>query len=108
MSADSGLPAVKPHGTRYNDGKLQWSMAEMKALEPMIRVLMFGAMKYERNNWKKGLKLDEILDSLQRHYVAILSGEANDTESGLPHIGHLLCNAMFYSYFTEVKPDHEF
>lgn len=40
------LPEKKAHSLRYNDGKLRWSMVDMKALEPMIRVLMYGAHKY--------------------------------------------------------------
>lgn len=30
-------------GSRYNEGKLKWSYVPFKALEPMVRVLMFGA-----------------------------------------------------------------
>lgn len=89
----------KPHGARYNDGKLKWSYVNFKALEPMVRVLMFGAQKYEPFNWQKGLDKVEVLESLQRHLAAMLDGEQNDVESGLHHIGHLMCNAMFYSYF---------
>ena len=50
------------------------------------------------DNWKKGLDTNEVLDSLTRHLFALISGEENDPESGLPHMGHLLCNAMFYQY----------
>jgi hypothetical protein len=33
-----------------------------------------------------------------RHLIALLDGEELDSESGLPHIGHIMCNAMFHSY----------
>ena len=33
-------------GDRFNTGKLKWSLLSWKALEPMVRVLMFGAEKY--------------------------------------------------------------
>lgn len=92
-------------GLRFNQGKLRWELLPDKALEPMIRVLEYGAKKYTDNNWQKGLVLPEILACLQRHLVALKSGETHDEESGQPHIGHILCNAMFYSYFTEVHPE---
>lgn len=91
----------KTHGDRYNDGKLKWSYVNFKALEPMVQVLMFGAQKYSPFNWQKGLQKDEILESAMRHLTKMIDGEINDPESGLPHIGHLMCNCMFYQYMVE-------
>jgi hypothetical protein len=81
---------------RYNTGKPQWHLVDMKALEPMIRVLEYGAKKYSTDNWRKGMPREMVLDCLIRHVAALLDGEENDPESGLPHIGHVMCNAMFY------------
>lgn len=86
---------------RFNDGKLKWSLVHFKSLEPMVRVLMFGAQKYSVDNWKKGLDKKEILESMQRHLAALIDGEQNDPESGLSHMGHIQCNALFYNYFNE-------
>lgn len=83
---------------RYNDGKLQWSLVHFKSLEPMVQVLEFGARKYAPHNWKKGLGLKKVMESMMRHVAAIMDGEVNDPETGLPHIGHIMCNAMFWSY----------
>jgi len=94
-------------GTRYNTGKIQWSLVDFDSLEPMVKVLEFGAKKYDAHNWKKGLKTDQICESLIRHLTAYLRGENNDTESGLPHVGHILCNAMFLSYMHTYKPDFD-
>jgi hypothetical protein len=88
----------KDHGMRYNDGKLKWSYVHFQSMEPMVRVLMFGAQKYEPHNWQKGLNKVEILESMQRHLAKMMDGEENDPESGLSHIGHIMCNAMFWSY----------
>lgn len=90
---------MKAHGDRYNDGKLKWSYVNFKAMEPMVRVLMFGSQKYAPKNWMKGLDKVEVLESMQRHLAALMDGQQNDPESGLHHIGHLMCNCMFYSYF---------
>jgi hypothetical protein len=88
-------------GLRYNNGKLRWSLVHFKSIEPLVRVLMFGATKYDDNNWKKGLPPKEVLESMQRHLAALIDGEINDPESGLPHIGHIQCNAMFYQFFQD-------
>ena len=116
---------------RYNGGKPQWSLVEFSSLETMVRVLEYGAHKYSlfkdvngniikgseitieeaanlevfssgKDNWKLGFanKL-EILESLFRHLIALMRGEIYDKESGLPHIGHLMCNALFFSYHTK-------
>ncbi|AGO48946.1 dATP / dGTP pyrophosphohydrolase [Cellulophaga phage phi14:2] len=92
-------------GLRENDGKLKWSLVSWKALEPMVRVLMFGAQKYESWNWSKGLKYTEVCESLQRHLNAFIQGENNDLESKLEHVGHILCNAMFLSYMFLFRKD---
>lgn len=92
-------------GIRENQGKLRWSLVSWKALEPMVKVLMFGAKKYDDNNWKKGLKYTEVCESLQRHMNAFIDGENNDKESKLYHIGHIMCNAMFLSYMFLFRKD---
>lgn len=116
-------------GFRYNIGKPKWSLMHYKSMEPMIRVLEYGAHKYTlyededgniikgsevtqqevidrklkvhltgKENWKKPLDLVEIMESMQRHVAAIMDGEEFDSESGISHMGHIQCNAMFYNY----------
>jgi hypothetical protein len=116
---------------RYNEGKPQWSLVDFDSLEPMVRVLEYGAHKYSifkdkegnlikgadisvedakeleivssgKDNWKLGFANKfKILESLFRHLIALMKGETHDKESGLPHIGHLMCNALFFSYHTK-------
>ena len=88
---------------RYNAGKPRWSLVDHKSLEPLVRVLEFGENKYGRFNWKKGLDKTEILESLYRHLISLMDGQEFDEETGLHHIGHIMSNAMFYSYFMEEK-----
>lgn len=88
-------------GLRFNEGKRKWSLVHYKSLEPMIEVLEFGAKKYTADNWKKGMDKKQILECLQRHLAKLMDGETHDPESKLHHVGHILCNAMFYSYFTQ-------
>lgn len=86
---------------RYNEGKPKWSLVDFKSLEPLVRVMEYGEMKYSRDNWKIGLNPTETLDSLARHLFKLMSGEEVDSESGLPHTGHILANIMFYIYHHE-------
>tara|TARA_B110000285_G_C14809135_1_gene461130 strand:- start:423 stop:689 length:267 start_codon:yes stop_codon:yes gene_type:complete len=71
----------------------------------MVKVLMFGAEKYDDHNWKKGLKFTEVMESMQRHMNAFADGENDDKESKLTHVGHILCNAMFLSYMYLFRKD---
>lgn len=99
------MAALAAMGNRFNQGKLQWHLVDFRALVPMVQVLMFGKNKYAEDQWKNGLSKKEILDSLHRHTFAMLSGELVDPESGELHIGHALCNLLFYSYFTTVNTE---
>jgi ubiquitin-protein ligase len=88
---------------RHNECKPKWSLVHYESLLPMIAVLEFGCIKYSRDNWKKGLDLKEILESMQRHLAALMDGEENDKESGISHMGHIQFNAMFYNYHYNEK-----
>ena len=86
---------------RFNTNKSQLSsMLEADvAMKGMCKVFEFGAEKYARSNWKKGLPVDEIIDSLLRHLMSVANGEVIDPESKLPHIDHITCNAVFLATF---------
>lgn len=94
---------------RYNNEKpkLSYIVEFPNALEGVTRVLEFGAKKYARSNWKKGLPFSEVLDSMLRHQVAWLNGEDNDKESGLSHLDHILCNALFLSELSRIQTDFD-
>ena len=87
---------------RYNNGKVELSLLPKSFLDETAKVLMFGAKKYDRNNWKKGMKYTSVYDSLQRHLTSFLDGEDKDPESQLLHLGHAACNLAFLiEYYTK-------
>lgn len=100
-------PPLSTQGSRDNSDKpaISMVMEAPAAVEGIARVLMFGEKKYSRANWKKGLKVTEIIDSMQRHVLRILAGEDIDQESGLPHADHIGCNALFLSEMMATRPD---
>lgn len=90
---------------RFNSAKPKMSLLDLHSLVPAVQVLEFGMLKYSRNNWKKGLKRSEVIDSLMRHILAMQKGEEIDPESGLSHIGHIQCNAMFLGHPNTIKDE---
>jgi hypothetical protein len=92
---------------RYNKGKLKWSLVDWKSLEPMVRVLEMGAEKYAPYNWTKGMPVTEVSESLLRHMFAYLDGENTDPESGIEHLGHVMCNVMFLIHIMREKPEFD-
>lgn len=94
-------------GARKNSGKPELSMV-LEARAALIggsRVLMFGCDKYARCNWLQGMKHTPLVDSLMRHLVAWQAGEDLDEDSGLPHVDHVLVNALFLSEMYHTRPD---
>ncbi len=82
-------------GSRLNNGKPELSYVPQGLVEGCARAMMFGAKKYARNNWRKGLKDSECMDSLLRHAFKYMNGEEMDDESGECHLDHIAANIGF-------------
>lgn len=67
----------------------------LDALGAVVEVLEMGAKKYAPRNWERGLSWSQTADSLLRHVTAWYCGEQRDPESGLLHLSHVACNALF-------------
>jgi len=87
---------TQPIGRKYDGGKLEYGLLPPFALEETVKVLTFGAQKYERDNWQKVPDSKRrYFDALQRHLWAWKKGEQNDQESGIHHLAHAMCCLMF-------------
>lgn len=94
-------------GARYNTGKPQLSyvMEFPNAITGVAQVAEFGAIKYARNNYKKGLNHVEIIDSLLRHLRDYMAGEDLDTESKLAHVNHIAWNGLALAEMVALHPE---
>lgn len=95
------LPVLPTGDLKFDGDKPQPTLLMRgcaKAIAGVIAVLGFGAKKYAADSWKQ-IEDGETRyrDALYRHLSAIEQGEAHDPESGLPHIDHIACNALFLS-----------
>ena len=89
-------------GRKDDTGKADWTLMPFKALEPVVRVLEFGAYKYGRENWKSvQTPRRRYLAAAYRHLNSITDGEWPDKESNLPHAAHAICCLLFLLWFGE-------
>lgn len=67
-----------------------------RALEEVGRVLTFGAQKYSAHSWKHVEdNQNRYWAAKVRHELARAKGEERDPETGLLHMAHEACNALF-------------
>ena len=91
-------------GRKFDGGKLQYGLVPPLALRETVKVLTFGAEKYEPDNWKRVPDPNRrYFDAAQRHLWAYKEGEVNDPESGVSHLAHALCCIMFMLDLDEEK-----
>jgi hypothetical protein len=83
-------------GRKFDGGKLEYGLLPPLALEETVKVLTFGAQKYERDNWQKVPDAKRrYFDALQSHVWSWKQGEQIDPESGIHHLAHAMCCLMF-------------
>ncbi|WYM31507.1 hypothetical protein VL73_25 [Erwinia phage VL73] len=93
-STDSAITDMK-----YDKGKSRVDLLLdgcPNAIKSVSDVLTFGAKKYADHSWQ-GVDngSSRYKAALMRHLLAHSSGELNDPESGLSHLSHVACNALF-------------
>jgi hypothetical protein len=67
-----------------------------RALEAVGQVLTFGAQKYAAHSWQHVEdNHNRYWAAKIRHELARAKGETHDPETGLLHLAHEACNALF-------------
>lgn len=86
-------------GIKYDSGKAPISLIPVEAITGEAEVFAFGARKYGRHNFRKGMDHSRVLDAALRHILAIVNGEDVDPESGKPHWAHARCCLAMYAFY---------
>ena len=92
-------------GQKFDTDKPMVDLLDVEWLLGTAQVLTFGAKKYDKHNWRKGISYTRLLAAALRHLFAIMRGADVDEESGLKHVHHLSCCIMFLSYMMDHRPD---
>ena len=91
-------------GMKFDKDKPDWSLLDLSIIEGAVDVLTFGAKKYKRDNWKFVPDAhNRYYAALMRHLTAYRKGELFDSDSGLSHIDHAMCNLIFLKWLENNK-----
>ena len=103
-SPDRENQDLKKGGVKHDLGKDRWDLLSWPAIRELVKVLTFGAIKYEDHNWTTGINYSRCVAAALRHISSRAEGERNDPETGLNHLAHAMCCLMFlltYDLFPE-------
>lgn len=96
----NGGVAVKHDSEKVPLGLLPWV-----PLAEIGKVLQFGARKYAAHNWRAGFQWSRPYSAILRHLAAWSEGENLDSETGLNHVAHAACEALFLLQMVLERPD---
>jgi len=86
---------------RFDQSKNRLDLIPPEALWELGLVYTYGTIKYEDNNWRKGMSWSRVFGSIMRHCWKFWWGEEFDKESGLRHMAMAAWNCMtLLSYCT--------
>lgn len=92
-------------GRKFDSDKPDFTLLPFDALEGIVDVMMYGAEKYDRDNWR------DVPDAARRYTAAALrhigkhnNGVELDDESALPHIDHAITSLLMARWHIFDKP----
>lgn len=80
---------------KFDAGKIRPTLVHPSLIMAVATVREYGCKKYrDPENWRR-VEIDRYKNAMYRHWLAYLSGETHDPESGLPHLWHCATNLDF-------------
>jgi hypothetical protein len=92
-------------GVKYDSGKPDLTDIPLEAMWQMGAAFTYGQKKYQKNNFRNGMKVSRLLAAAVRHIYQHISGETYDSESGVTHLGHALASIAMACYTLSNKPE---
>ena len=78
----------KSEAARFDEGKIRHDLMPPWSLDQIAKVYTYGTIKYDDDNWWKGMPWKKVIGPMLRHIWKWLRGEKLDDESGLHHLAH--------------------
>lgn len=95
----------KDVGTKNDSDKPDLSLIPTDALFGIAAALSYGAKKYDRHNFRKGIAYSRLVAACMRHLSVFNEGEELDSESGLSHLDHAMATLAMLKFMTVNKSD---
>jgi len=87
-------PKPSKEGARYDQGKNRYDLLPFVFVDELVKVYTFGCIKYDDDNWWKGMPWKKVIGPLFRHITKWCRGEKYDDESGCHHLAHVVWNCI--------------
>jgi hypothetical protein len=85
-------------GVKHDSAKPDYSLLPFGAVDEVVKVLTYGAKKYDRFNWEHVEDIRYQAAAL-RHISSYMQGEKYDPETGINHLAHAVCSLLFLVEF---------
>ena len=85
---------ITAEGMKFDSGKPDYSLLPFAAVDEVVKVLTYGAAKYDRFNWEK-VEAVRYQAATMRHFSTHMQGEKIDPESGISHLAHAICSLLY-------------
>jgi hypothetical protein len=102
----TGLEDFDPNKEKADGGGLRFDEGKNRVdlIRPLIEwglgfVFTRGAIKYDDNNWMRGMKWSKVYGPLKRHRIKWGAGEVYDEDTGCHHLFMVAWNALVLAFY---------